>query len=138
MIVHTFVTYIHVIRSQRAFFLYLHVVCSFIHIYILLTLYVVVWLVCVCVVNDALFKKNINNFIFQIFLLAIVLWCIKKDSANFHTKNSYLIKAPAIFWKLKLCRACDARARGKICRFFGMDLLNNLLDQQKRVAFRKS
>ena len=36
--------------------------------------------------------------------MAIVLWCIRKDSANFREKI-FIFKVSAIFWKGKLCRA---------------------------------
>ena len=70
--------------------------------------------------------------------MTIVFFYIRKDSTNF--QKILLFKVPAIFWKWKLCCACDARARGEIHRIFGIDLLNNkhIPGQKKHVAFRKS
>ena len=67
--------------------------------------------------------------------MAIVLWCIRKDSANFYQKI-FIFKAPAIFWKWKLFRACDVRARGRNCRFFGIELLKIYLISRKVYVFK--
>ena len=54
-------------------------------------------------------KQKIHNKLqFQILFLVIVLWFIRKDSVNFQI--IYIFKVLAIFWKLKLCRACNASA----------------------------
>ena len=68
-------------------------------------------------------KKIQKKILFIIFLLAIVLWCIRMVSA----------KIPMISWKLKLCRAYDARVRSRICRFYR----KNIPDLPKCVAFQK-
>ena len=53
-------------------------------------------------------KKIHNKLQFQILFLVIFLWFIKQDSVNFQI--IYIFKVLAIFWKLKLCRACNASA----------------------------
>ena len=53
-------------------------------------------------------KKIHNKLQFQILFLVILLWFIRKDSVNFQI--IYIFKVLAIFWKLKLCRACNASA----------------------------
>ena len=54
-------------------------------------------------------KVIFTKKLFQILILNIVLWCMRKVSANFQI-NVLIFKVPVIFWKRKLCRVCDARA----------------------------
>ena len=77
-------------------------------------------------------KKNLTTFNFK--LLAIVLSCIRKGSANFHIKI-FIIKAPAIK-KIKTLQCVQCARRN--LPIFGNWPPKNIPDQQKHVAFQKS
>ena len=79
--------------------------------------------------------KNITQLLISNFFLAIALWCKRKDSASFY-KKIFIFKALVIFWKWKLCCACNARTRGRNCRFFGIELLKIYLISRKVYVFK--
>ena len=59
-------------------------------------------------------QKNIKQLLISNFIIGN---CSLMYNANFHTKI-FIINAPAIFWKWKLCRACVAYGAAKFAEFF--------------------
>ena len=82
-------------------------------------------------------KKSFKQFFSSNFLYADCSLRYKEGFCKF-SKKILVFKVPAFFWKWILCRDCDARARGRNCRFFGIEFLKIYLisDQQQRVGFQ--
>ena len=99
-------------------------------------------LICLKAKNEVNFKKNYFDLV-QIKISFAHFWKIKMNIKQiFVFKFSFcrlffdvsgrclqvfqkilIFKVPMIFWKWKLCGACDALPRGRNCRFFGIEFL---------------
>ena len=66
-------------------------------------------------------KRKFKKVHFQFFLFAIVLWSTVKGIYFQH--KLFIFKVSVIFLKWKFFRACTTCARGKICRFLGIELI---------------